>query len=79
VARLLSQLIGEHIELTMVLTDINPTVMADRNQIEQILLNLATNARDAMPGGGKLTVQTDIIEMNEAFKRTLQDFGKFVR
>jgi signal transduction histidine kinase len=67
-AKLLSQLIGEHIELIMTLTDKNPTVMADRSQIEQILLNLATNARDAMPKGGILTLQTEIIEIDEVFR-----------
>ncbi|MBA4372955.1 MAG: hypothetical protein C0402_08830 [Thermodesulfovibrio sp.] len=64
---LLSQLIGEHIELKMVLTEKNPTIMADRSQIGQILLNLVTNARDAMPEGGTLGVQTDIIEVDKAF------------
>jgi len=67
-AKLLSQLIGEHIELNITLTDRNPTIMADRSQIEQILLNLATNARDAMPKGGTLTVQTEIVEMDEVFR-----------
>ncbi len=67
-AKLLSQLIGEHIELLMTLTDENSTVMTNRSQIEQILLNLATNARDAMPKGGILKVQTEIIEVDEAFR-----------
>jgi signal transduction histidine kinase len=66
---LLSQLIGEHIELNMILTDRNPTVMADINQIEQILLNLATNARDAMPEGGKLSIQTDLMGIDEGFQK----------
>jgi two-component system cell cycle sensor histidine kinase/response regulator CckA len=67
-AKLLSPLIGEHIEVIMTLTDRNPTVMTDRSQIEQILLNLATNARDAMPEGGILKVQTEIIEMDAVFR-----------
>jgi PAS domain S-box-containing protein len=67
-AKLISQLIGEHIELSMTLTDRNSTVMTDRSQIEQILLNLATNARDSMPRGGTLTVRTEIVEMDEAFR-----------
>jgi CheY-like chemotaxis protein len=41
--------------------------MADGNQIEQVLLNLVTNARDAMAEGGRLTIRTDVIEMDEAF------------
>jgi PAS domain S-box-containing protein len=67
-AKLLSQLIGEHIELIIMLTEENSTVMTDRSQIEQVLLNLATNARDAMPKGGILKVQTQIIEMDEEFR-----------
>ena len=67
--KLLSRIIGEHIEMTVILTDKNPTVMADINQMEQVLLNLATNARDAMPDGGKLTILTEIIQMNEEFKK----------
>jgi signal transduction histidine kinase len=45
--KLLSRVIGEHIEMTMILIDKNPTVLADINQMEQVLLNLATNARHA--------------------------------
>jgi len=66
-AKLLLQLIGEHIELRMMLPDRKYTVMVDRNQIEQIILNLATNARDAMPDGGTLILQTLPFTMDEAF------------
>ena len=44
--------------------------MADSGQIEQVLMNLATNARDAMPNGGKLTIQTDIVELDSEFIKT---------
>ena len=77
---LLAQVLGEHIELTKILTEKNTVIMADRNQIEQILMNLTTNARDAMSDGGKLTIKTDISEIDEAFKREhgYGAFGKYV-
>ena len=64
---LLSKLIREDIALKTVLTREDTTVMADVGQIEQVLMNLATNARDAMPNGGNLTIHTDIMEMDDAF------------
>jgi len=69
IARLLSQVIGEDIEITMSLTAVEPTIMADSNQIEQVLMNMATNARDAMPEGGKLAIRTDVAEMDEGFRK----------
>jgi len=67
ITKLLDRLIGEHIELILILAERDITVTADGNQIEQVLVNMVTNARDAMPDGGKLTIQTDILEMNEEF------------
>ncbi|MDO8142113.1 MAG: PAS domain-containing protein [Candidatus Brocadiales bacterium] len=64
---LLSQLIREDITLTTILSRENAIVMADVGQIEQVLMNLVTNARDAMPNGGNLTIHTDIMEMDDAF------------
>jgi PAS domain S-box-containing protein len=58
VGRLLSKLIGENRELRLRLGDEQAGIMADPGQIEQVLINLATNARDAMPGGGTLTIAT---------------------
>jgi signal transduction histidine kinase len=64
---LLRRLIGEDVAQVTVLTpDIGP-VRADPAQIEQIILNLATNARDAMPNGGKLTIETARVTLDPAF------------
>jgi PAS domain S-box-containing protein len=67
VEKLLSKLISEDIEFSVKLSSKNLVVMADSNQIIQVLMNLATNARDAMPRGGRLTISTDIIEIDDAF------------
>jgi PAS domain S-box-containing protein len=67
---LLSKLIREDITLKTILTREDTTVMADVGQIEQALMNLATNARDAMPNGGNLTIHTDIMEIDDAFIRS---------
>ena len=67
--KLLSRLIGEDIELSTNLTDKDVISMADAGQIEQVLLNLATNARDAMPNGGHLTLETQLVELDDTFIR----------
>jgi two-component system, cell cycle sensor histidine kinase and response regulator CckA len=55
---LLGRLLGENIELVLDLAPDLANVKADRGQIEQLIMNLVVNARDAMPGGGKVTLQT---------------------
>jgi two-component system cell cycle sensor histidine kinase/response regulator CckA len=63
--KMLPRLIGEHIENVFVPEPKLKMVTADPGQIEQVLMNLAVNARDAMPGGGTLTVRTANVEMTE--------------
>jgi signal transduction histidine kinase len=64
---LLSRTLGEHIELTVAPAGDLWPVKADAGQLEQVLVNLAVNARDAMPGGGKLTIDTANITVDEAY------------
>src|SRR6185369_4216863 len=75
VCSFIKRIIGEEIEFETRLHVEPLTVYADSTQIEQVLMNLATNARDAMPGGGSLSVATEIVEMDEAFVQA-RGFGK---
>ena len=74
VEKLLQRLMPEDIELTIKLGD-DATVRADMTQIDQVLINLATNARDAMPKGGRLTIETGRVVIDEEFRRTY-GYGK---
>jgi signal transduction histidine kinase/CheY-like chemotaxis protein len=69
VGKLLSRVIGEDIELKASHEGARLTVAADPSQIELVILNLVTNARDAMPRGGILTIATRLIELDERFIR----------
>jgi two-component system, cell cycle sensor histidine kinase and response regulator CckA len=67
--KMLKRLIGEDVELRTDLDTALARVKADESQIEQVILNLAINARDAMPQGGKLTLATSNFHMDEKFVR----------
>jgi two-component system cell cycle sensor histidine kinase/response regulator CckA len=66
ISKMLPRLIGEDIQLTVVPGSHLGSVKADPVQIEQVVMNLAANARDAMPGGGKLTIETSSLHLDEA-------------
>ena len=66
-SKLLKRLLGEDIEIRMTLAVDLVNVRADALQLEQIVLNLAVNARDALPNGGKLTLETCNVELSEEY------------
>ena len=67
VEKILKRVIGEDVECKIMTQSPGMTVLADNHQLEQVLMNLATNARDAMPKGGSLFIQTEEFTMNEDF------------
>ena len=68
--KMLTRMIGEDIDLVMVPGPVLGAVRADPGQIDQVIMNLAVNARDAMPQGGKLTIETANATLDENFART---------
>ncbi len=69
VTNLLRRLLTEEIELNVTLADREAVIMCDVSQVDQVLINLATNARDAMQRGGQLTIVTEEVLLDDAFIR----------
>ncbi|GGK26865.1 histidine kinase [Pilimelia terevasa] len=68
VEELLRRTLGEHVQLTVSLAPDLQSVRADPGQLAQVLINLAVNARHAMPGGGRLVIETQCVQSDEAYR-----------
>jgi CheY-like chemotaxis protein len=76
---MLGRLIGEHIEISLALAPGLSLALADRGQLEQVVMNLVVNARDAMPDGGLLTIETTDVELeNSSFHPETIMRGRYV-
>lgn len=73
VGKILERLLGEDVQCDLTLGENIRSIRADASQIEQLILNLAVNARDAMPDGGKLTVITAMVHLDQDYCRNRPD------
>jgi PAS domain S-box-containing protein len=80
VAKLLRPLMGDDVEVVIAPRKSSAIIEADPGQLDQIVMNLAVNARDAMPSGGRFIIETDIVELDEHFADQHQPLnaGKYV-
>jgi two-component system cell cycle sensor histidine kinase/response regulator CckA len=79
-AKMLRRILGEHMNLDTLVDTSLGAVRADQSQIEQVMLNLVINARDAMPKGGKITIETANVSLDELYarRRTGVEPGQYV-
>ncbi len=79
--KMFHRLIGEDISISTSLSSDLLNVEADRGTIEQVIMNLAVNARDAMPNGGKLTIKTSNVTIDKSYSKSIPEArpGEFVR
>ena len=66
---LLNRLVGEKVRLTLTHDPVLRAIRADKRQLEQVLMNLVVNARDAMPAGGEIKIETECVTLNEPLER----------
>jgi PAS domain S-box-containing protein len=79
-SRLLGRVIGENIALDVQVPADLPPIFGDIGMLEQVLLNLAVNSRDAMPNGGRLTIRAGLVDRDEAYRRRVPQAlgGRFI-
>ena len=77
---LMQRTVHENVELSVIANDKLPLAVADANQLENAILNLVINARDAMPDGGQLTVETAFVELDEVYASAQPDVkpGRYI-
>lgn len=75
ISKMMQRVIGENIEIQMFLNDSIGNIKADPSQVEQVIMNLAVNARDAMPNGGKLYFESDSVELDEEYCKSHVDIS----
>lgn len=71
------KLMGENIKTELRLSDKNPMIYADKSQVEQILVNIILNSKDAMPTGGRITIHTDIVHLENEIEGNRTYDGDF--